>query len=479
MPSRRLFNLSSISVSVLLLCLAPVIGSSGDALAQSGFGPEIFVRTSKTKNLFTRAFTVNDTSIPYTLTVTNGTDDGLSRIAKGTLILNGTPLIGKPLFNRRAARIVVALNPQRQNTLAVKLKGGAPGDFVRVSIEPTRSTLINDPDGGGFDDSQSGLAFPFGVVVDQATHRAYVSDKHADTVFEFDIASARIVRSFAGVDGDSAFGNGVTSGISFNRNSGTIVAANVGDPTAGSISIINVGTGAMGLTQLTDAEGAINPLFVAVNPGNNVAAFNAQYAGRARRAHFIDLSTGELVVREEDMTLSSTAYNSGADEFVFTGTGTGSPALFVYRGDAPFQRVRRIDSSARAGTGFEKVAVNPETNTAVAVNQRDSAAFIFDLASGREVARIPINVGPVGEPAADVAINPLTNMAVITSRYIPRLTVINLSTGLVTAEIPLPENTRALGVAIDHRLNRAVISENGYSSSQRNGSLFVVELPEP
>ena len=115
----------------------------------------------------------------------------------------------------------------------------------------------------------------------------------------------------------------------------------------------------------------------------------------------------------------------------------------------------------------------------MAVNQRDSSVFLFDLAAGTEVARIPINTGPVGEPATDVAVNPLTNMAVITSRYIPRLTVINLATGLVTAEIPLPENTRTLGVAIDHQLNRAIISENGYSSSRRNGSIFVVELPEP
>lgn len=478
MQARRLFNLST--VSVFLLCLAPIIsGTSGDALAQAGFGPQTFTRTSKSKDLFTRSFAISNTSIPYTLTVTNGGNDGSFRIAKGTLTLNGTAVLDKALFNRRASRLVVALNPRQQNTLTVKLKGGSPGDMVRISIEPTQSTLLNDPGDAGFDDKQAGLAFPFGVVVDQVTHRAYVSDKHADAVFEFDVSAARIERSFTGVDGDFALGNGVTSGISFNRSSGTVVATNGGDVTGGSISLINIDTGAMGVTQLTDSDGVINPLFVAINPANNVAAFNALYAGRGRRAHFINLSTGELTARAEDMNLSSTAYNSATNEFVFTGVGTGSPALFVYAGSAPFQRTRRIDSSARAGTGFDKVAVNPETNIAVAVNQRDSAVFLFDLASGREVARIPINVGVADEPSADVAINPLTNMAVITSRFLPRLIVINLSTRLVTAEIPLPENTRALGVAIDHQLNRAVISENGHSSSQRNGSLFVVELPEP
>ncbi|HVF91178.1 MAG TPA: hypothetical protein VNH22_14020, partial [Blastocatellia bacterium] len=339
-------------------------GRSGDALAQAGFGPATFTRTSKAKDLFTRSFAIGNTSIPYTLTLTNGGNDESFRIAKGTLTLNGTALIEKNLFNRRSSRIVVALNPQQQNTLTLRLKGGSAGDFVRISIEPTPSTLLNDPGDAGFDDNQAGLAFPFGVVVDQATHRAYVSDKHADTVFEFDVSSARIERSFAGVDGDFALGNGVTSGISFNRNSGTVVATNGGDPTSGSIALININTGAMDVTRLSDAEGAINPLFVAVNPDNNVAAFNAIYAGRGRRAHFINLSTGELTARAEDMSLSSTAYNSGTNEFIFTGVGTGSPALFVYRGSAPFQRTRRIDSSARAGTGFDKVAVNPETNIA-------------------------------------------------------------------------------------------------------------------
>src|SRR5215213_4801453 len=327
MQPRRLFNLSS--VSVFLLCLAPAIcGRSRDALAQAGFGPETFTRTSKTKDIFTRNFAIANTSIPYTLTVTNGGNNGSFRIAKGTLMLNGTALIEKPVFNRRASRIVVALNPQQQNTLTLRLKGGSAGDFVRISVEPTLSALLSDPDDAGFDDNQVGLAFPFGVVVDQATHRAYVSDKHADTVFEFDVSSARIERSFAGVDGDFALGNGVTSGISFNRNSGAIVATNGGDPTSGSIALININTGAMDVTRLTDAAGGINPLFVAVNPDNNVAAFNAIYTERGRRAYFIDLSTGELIAREEDMSLNSTAYSAGTNEFVFTGVGAGSPSLF-------------------------------------------------------------------------------------------------------------------------------------------------------
>ena len=302
MHARRLFNLSSLSV--LLLCLSPVISDSeGLTLAQSGFGPETFVRTSRGKDIFNRTFTISNTSIPYTLTVTNGTNEGAARIAKGTLTLNGRVLINKPLFNRRASRIIVALNPQQENTLTLRIKGGSAGDFTRISIEPTLSTLLNDPDAPGFDDNQAGLAFPFGVAVDQTTHRAYVSDKHADTVFEFDVSGARIIRSFTGVDGDSALGNGVTSGISFNRNSGTVVAANGGDPTTGSLALINIDTGAMGVTELADAQGVITPLFVAVNPDNNVAAFNAIYGARGRRAHFINLSTGELTTREEEMTL--------------------------------------------------------------------------------------------------------------------------------------------------------------------------------
>lgn len=472
MWSRKGFR--TVLLSASLLCLLPALDARfSTASAQDGFGPETFARTTKGKNKFTRTFTLNDTSIPYTLLLENGEGDGANRVAKGTVTLNGVTVFGKPLVNRRFGRVALALNPTGQNEIRITIKGGSAGDFIRLSVQPTPSTVLNDPD------DQSGIAVPLGVSVDQTTHRAYIADRHNDTVFEFDIGSATISRSFSGLDGDFEVGNGGTAGVSVNRAAGTIVTANQGDNTSGSIAIVNLDSESVETFPLSDSEGSINPYYVAVNSNNNVAAFTALFARGARRAFFLDLASGELATRQENVALTSLAFNPATNQFIFTGAANSSPSLLVYSGQAPFQRVRQISSTAQAGSAFEKVAINTETNMAVAVNQQDRAVFIFDLASGQQVARIPINTGTVTEPKADVSVNPLTNQAVVTSWYLSRLTVINLATNLVMAEIPLPPGTRPQGVAIDHLSNRAVVSENGLSSGSRNGSIFVVQLPEP
>ncbi|HEU4387627.1 MAG TPA: hypothetical protein VFV34_07510, partial [Blastocatellia bacterium] len=76
-------------------------------------------------------------------------------------------------------------------------------------------------------------------------------------------------------------------------------------------------------------------------------------------------------------------------------------------------------------------------------------------------------------------INTLTNMAAVISGNLDHVTVVNLATQLVAAEIPLPHGSRPLGIGIDNVLNRAVIAENGLASSQRNGSVLVINLPAP
>jgi DNA-binding beta-propeller fold protein YncE len=149
----------------------------------------------------------------------------------------------------------------------------------------------------------------------------------------------------------------------------------------------------------------------------------------------------------------------------------------VYDGTAPFHQVQKIPSSAPAGTAFEKLAINPNTNIAVVVNLPDRSASVFDLTAGIEIARIPIDVANGQYGGADVAINPTTNMAIVTSTFSTRLIVIDLNTKLVAWEIPLPAGSRPLGVDVDHQLNHAVIAENGLSSNTRNGSILVVQLP--
>jgi DNA-binding beta-propeller fold protein YncE len=454
-----------------VLCLQGAIHKA--TFAQTSFGPETFTLTSGKANI-TRNFSVSNTAVPYTLTLANGSDRQ-NRIKKGKVILNGKEILSKKVFSSRFARLVVAISPAQQNELVISLKG-QEGSFATISVEPTPNALLNDPS------SQQGIGYPYCVTVDQSTHRAYVTDRHLDSILEFDVAQAQITRSFSGIDGDQTIGNGATAGAHFNSSARTIVAVNEGttnDP-MGSLAVLNPATGSINVTPLTDAGNSLNPVYVAVNANSNVAAFNARYDSRGRRAYFFDIASGAISSRGENMTLTGVAVNEMTNQFVFTGADSASaPALFLYSAFAPFQRVKKIDSTAQAGTNFERIAVNPATNIAVAVNQRDGAVFLFDLASGNQTARIPINVNDVGEPSADVAINPETNLAVVVSRYTPRVSVISLTTKLVMAELLLPEGARPLGIGIDNQSNRAVISENGLSSTERNGSLLVFQLPAP
>lgn len=464
-------------VAGLFVLLMSVL--EGAALAQSTFGPETYVRDSK-KTRVTRTFTIGNAAIPYTLRLTHGNGDGSLRFKKGTLSLNGEVILGTSVLSRKFGSLVVAIHPAQQNELKLTMKGGDPGSFVSVAIEPTPGTVLNDPS------NQVAVGFPGGVVVDQSRHKAYISDRHYDSVFEFDIASATITRRFAELDGDATLGNGATTGISFNPNTRTIVAVNQGMELTpggvappGSLVVINLDGGSISTDPLISSQGEMHPYFVAVNPANNVAAFNAPYTTNSKKAYFMNVVSGAITTRSESVVLTDVAVNPVTNQFVFAGADDSSPILLLYDGLTPFRRIKKIASSARAGTTFDRLAINTATNIAVAVNQGERAVFLFDLTSGEEIARIPILVGSIIEPGADVAVNPQTNMAVVTSRYLDRVTVINLATELVMAEIPLPAGARPLGVDIDRESNRAVVSENGFSSPFRNGSIFVVQLPSP
>ena len=473
----HVFNLFALSLFSFCLISGHVPNRNVSAQAGATFGPETFPRGPKKKITFNRSFAVSDTEIPYTLTVINGASDGSSRAKKGWVTLNGNSILSKDVFNKSVERLVVAIHPAQLNDLTVKFKG-APGSFVSVSIEPTPGTLLNDPFAPDFDSNQAGVGFPFAVAVDQTTHRAYITDRYRDSVIEFDIEGERIERWFAGLDGDSIFGNGGTAGISFNPNARTLVAINEGSLSGGSFAVINPDSGSINVSPITSPGNDIHPMSVAVNPNNNIAAFTALFTSSGKRAYFINTATGALNTRDEDLILNSVAFNSSTNEFLFTcADGKGSPELLVYSAISPFQRIRRITSTARAGTSFERIAINPVTNIAAAVNSSDASAILFDLTSGTQIARIPILVGDEPNAIADIAINPLTNMAAVTTRFVNRVTVINLAAKLVMAEIPLPEGVSPLGVGIDHQLNRAVIAENGLVSNRRNGSLLVVQLP--
>ncbi|HEY6331525.1 MAG TPA: hypothetical protein VI756_19525 [Blastocatellia bacterium] len=460
--------------------LAIVMGISQDARAQAVvFGPQTFTRGSAAKDISTASFSVPDTTQPYTMTVTNGT--GAEAVGKIWVTLNGQSVILPALLASRS-QIMIAVQSQAENTISVKLKGGQAGSSITITIGPILSTLLTDPNAPGFDASEEGLGTPYGVAIDQQNHIAYVADRYWDSVVKFDLGSYSITQTFPNVGGVGVpAGDAGTTGLRFNAATGQLVAMNEGvtDNLGASIAVITPSTAAVEVTPLLLSGNIVHSDFLAVNPNNNVAAFGTLYSG-GRVACFMDLSSGQMTTHTQIQDLSAPAVNPVTNQVVFAGINNkGEPDLVVFSALAPFNQIKLIASTAPAGTGFDKIAIDTAANVAIAVNQRDGSVSLFDLLAGTEVARLPITVGDVTYSAADVAVNTTSHFGVVTSTFTNQITIVDLSARVVAGAIVLPEGVRPLGVDIDQSSNRAVISENGLGSADRNGSILVVELPTP
>jgi hypothetical protein len=312
--------------------------------------------------------------------------------------------------------------------------------------------------------------------VDSASHHAFLSDASDDSVFEFDMNSANVSRRFSNIDGDSVAGSSGTSGVCVSTSSRNIVATNPADVSgrSGTLAVINMDNGSI----RTFNQGNLRPFSIASNGNTNTAAFTALFNPNDKRAYFLDIASGNVTTRDENLTLLAVAANSMTNEFIFTASdGNSRTGLIVYEARAPFRRVKEISSSARGNTVFDKISVNPATNLAVALNLRDGAVFVFDIAAGQELARIPVRILRTEYAEGDIAVNPETNMAFAVNRTLNTLYVIDLVTFVLRAELPLPNGINPLAVGIDTQLNRAAIAETGFSSSSHNGSVILVQLP--
>ncbi|MGH9765609.1 MAG: hypothetical protein ACREDR_07195 [Blastocatellia bacterium] len=469
-----------IRLAIVLGLVGIVAPQCAAAQGADSFGPATLIRTAQGKDVFTETFTLSDPSGPFTLEIHNGTQDGSERIRKGWITLNGQQIAGPTVVGAANYSLIAAIHPQQQNQLVIKAKGGPAGTPITVYVHPTSSTVLNQPGGPGFDAAEAGLGVPYGVAVNSDTHQAYVADRYYGSVFQFDINSASIVRQFSATISGTPLGSGGTTGIRFDPNLGKLAAINEGVNSGdqGSLAVIDLNAESVNVFPLMYSGQTIHAEFVAIDSKDNLAACVALYNG-GHYAYLVNLSTGALSQIQSSSSLTSPVFSAVSGQFIFSAQdSSGGPGLLLAGTKAQFKLSGSIKSSAPLGTYFQKMAINAATNVVVAVDQQDSAAYVFDLATNKQTARIPITTGGSAFGAADIAINPKTNMAVITSHFSNLVTVINLQTMLVTLEIPLPPSATPLGVDIDTVLNRAVVSEDSISSNTRNGSVFVLQLPD-
>jgi YVTN family beta-propeller protein len=102
------------------------------------------------------------------------------------------------------------------------------------------------------------------------------------------------------------------------------------------------------------------------------------------------------------------------------------------------------------------IAVNPVTNVAVVLDQRDSeltgnsAVLLVDLVSGA-TEEIEVQLG-----ASSVAVNSVTNRAVVTNQESNTASIVDLALRRRTADVPVGHQPS--GVAIDPAANQALVA---------------------
>ena len=120
-------------LTYILLLIMPILMAPVGLLAQNEvFGPERFERTTKTPVLKRRTFSIADTTLTYTLKVTNGTF-GSAIVSSAVVIVNGVKIFSPENFNQGVKYLERELTLKKANEISVEVRS-APGSFLEISF---------------------------------------------------------------------------------------------------------------------------------------------------------------------------------------------------------------------------------------------------------------------------------------------------------------------------------------------------------
>lgn len=122
-----------------LLSLIAIIVAVGAVEATAGtftaFGPKTYVRDKGKPATVTDSFSVTNTSITYTLQVTN---DGIS---SGVVLVNGAEILGPSDFDQNVSTIQKQITLQMSNEISVELRS-EPGSSITVQVIGVRPGFV-------------------------------------------------------------------------------------------------------------------------------------------------------------------------------------------------------------------------------------------------------------------------------------------------------------------------------------------------
>lgn len=144
--------------SVRLLTFTALICAASSLAASDLFGPRSFSLSNGSPQTFNETVAVTeldrcDGRAAFTIVIENGSDDPGSRVTSGSVTLNDVPVVDESDFQAHVPRIERPVRLIAANRITVRLNGGRPGAFIKVSIrreaEEDAAPSVTDTLNGG------------------------------------------------------------------------------------------------------------------------------------------------------------------------------------------------------------------------------------------------------------------------------------------------------------------------------------------
>ncbi|MEF9600933.1 hypothetical protein O4J55_00895 [Paracoccus sp. PXZ] len=245
--------------------------------------------------------------------------------------------------------------------------------------------------------------------------------------------------------------------LALDRSTGRLYAGNTLD---GSLTVIDARGGqVLDTIQLgqPEGEGFEHTRMIVLDEEKGLAFVTSP--GQKGVTWIVDTKAGKLAHRiEGGLWTAGAAYDGGAGRFYASGGGIEEIAVIDTVGGARIGAFSTGDTTEEGAEAsqhfFVNLAIDVEGQRLFAADANKGVLYVFDIASGKVVAQIPVGTG-----ALDVAYNPARSEIYATWRGVEReaktgtggLLVIDAQGYAVKQRIPLPTHPNSLEVGEDGR----------------------------
>lgn len=154
----------SLVVCVVAVSFLVLTCSASHAVEERAvFGARTFTKDSGGFQEYSEGFVICNPANCYAVIVENGDASGNNKVTRGSVFINGSPVIYQADFVKGFSRIErVKFNVGEQNSIYVRLNGGEPGSFLTVTVAGYRMCIkphIDGPGDGGLVEGSNAVVY--------------------------------------------------------------------------------------------------------------------------------------------------------------------------------------------------------------------------------------------------------------------------------------------------------------------------------